>query len=437
MDCAVGEVDDLIRKDFESLPNHIFQDKWKDIMTKYVTYLDKCEVKPNTALSWIASVRSFFSNEATSIKLQKGKLPQPEMAMGEHRFTLNEFRSMWLIADTEGKARLSTAVSLGWGVSDFAGLRTQFIREVISTVDDEGYCAFDYRRGKTQVRIRGVLNPDATRDLQNYLGRIPSGQEHLWTAKSKEGINLWLKSLCHQAGIKGNGQIRFHLIRKYVFDIVSSRCGVYEAKLLTGKKITLSDATYLHGLQDRVLERYKKFAYSFLKLNGEIEDKSGKVEKLIDKMDSLTMEVEEWKAIAIRTKKLNRDVEERMKQVELDLVDFKDYAVKASEISKQILLDNYYLINRLGEATGKSYDEIVTEPMTPSQKADYIKVSKLSDKDLPSKLEELDKILHGEWGKSGLEQIKQVEAEANRIVEKVSSAKKERDYLRERVRRKN
>ncbi len=61
MDCAVEEVDDLIRKDFESLPNHIFQDKWKDILTKYVTYLDKCKVKPNTASSWIASVRSFFS----------------------------------------------------------------------------------------------------------------------------------------------------------------------------------------------------------------------------------------------------------------------------------------------------------------------------------------------------------------------------------------
>jgi len=239
-------------------------------------------------------------------------------------------------------------------------------------------------------------------------------------------INYWLRSLCKEAGVKENGSIRFHLIRKYVFDVAVAQCGIYEAKLLTGKKIPISDSTYLHGLEDRLLEQYKRFAYSFLKLNGELVDQRGRMEKLAEKVDSLSIEAEEWKTMAIKMKKENREITERMDQVVLDLKVFKNYAVNVSEISKKVLLDNYYLINRLGEATGKSYDEIVTEPMTEKQKSDYFKTSKLSDKDLPSKLEELDKILRGEWGKSGLEQIKQVEEEANRIVEKVSNTKKER-----------
>ena len=435
MTCTIDEVDEAIRKDFETMPSHLFQDKYKDILTKYVASLS--ELKANTALGLISSVRSFFTNECASIKLPSGKIPQPEMASNEHRFNLNEFKSMWLVADTEGKARLSAAVSLGWSVGEFLSLKAKFCREVLRNVDDDGFAAFDYRRKKTGARIRGILNPNAVKDLEVYLKRIPDYQEWLWTTRTDAGINYWFRSLCKEAGVKENGSIRFHLIRKYVFDVAVAQCGIYEAKLLTGKKIPISDSTYLHGLEDRLLEKYKKFTYPFLKLNGELVDQRGRMDKLAEKVDSLSIEAEEWKTTAIKMKKENREITERMDQVVLDLKVFKNYAVNVSEISKQVLLDNYYLIKRLGEATGKSYDEIVTEPMTEKQKSDYFKTSKLSDKDLPSKLEELDEILRGEWGKSGFEQIKQVEEEANRIVEKVSSAKKERDLLRERVTRKN
>jgi hypothetical protein len=301
LSCKVEEVDDRIREDFEKMPSHLFQDKWRDILTKY--YLDKRNIKPNTAVSYIASVRSFFSNETTSIKLQKGKLPRIELAMGEHRFTLQELRQMWLVSDIEGKARLSTVVSLGWSVGDFAKLQTQFIREVLDHVDDDGFCAFDYRRGKTKARIRGVLNPNAVKDLYTHLNQVPENQRYLWNAKSKEGLNYWIKSLCKQARIKENGTIRFHLIRKYVFDVVASTCGQYEAKLLTGKRIPLSDATYLHGLEDRLLERYKKFAYPLLHLNGTLQSQQSKLEKMVEKIEGLELEVETWKREALAIKR--------------------------------------------------------------------------------------------------------------------------------------
>ena len=267
MSCGVDEVDDVIRKDFEEMPSHLFQDHYKNILTRYVASLS--DKKSNTALSLVSSVRSFFSNECVSIKLQKGKVPSAEMAENEHRFTLQELRSMWLVADTEGKARMSVAVSLGWGVGEILSLKTQFIKQAVKNVDEEGFAAFDYRRKKTKARIRGILNPNAVHDLEIYLKRVPSNQERLWTVKSDLGISKWLKRLCVEAGIEnGTNRIRFHLIRKYVFDIVSSTCGVYESKLLTGKKIPLSDQTYLHNLEDRLLERYKKHAYPFLKLDG-------------------------------------------------------------------------------------------------------------------------------------------------------------------------
>ena len=35
MDCSVDEVDDVIRRDFETIPSHLFQDKYKDVLTDW------------------------------------------------------------------------------------------------------------------------------------------------------------------------------------------------------------------------------------------------------------------------------------------------------------------------------------------------------------------------------------------------------------------
>ncbi len=312
MECRADEVDDVIRRDFETMPSHIFQDKYKDIITKYIASLS--HFKSNSALAKISSVRSFFTNEASSIKLQKGKVPAAEMAMGEHRFTLNDFRNMWLVADTEGKARLSTAVSLGWGVGDFLDLKTKFIRDALRRVDSDGFVAFDARRHKTKARVRGILTPNAVQGLRKYLERVSDDQEYLWTIRTKKGINYWLRALCKEAGLKENGSIRFHLIRKYVFDIVSSQCGVYEAKLLVGKRIPLSDATYLHGLQDRLLDRYKRFAYEFLNLNGHRIAQVNKIDTLTATIEDLQSEVGSWIAKAKRMEREIREIREARRE---------------------------------------------------------------------------------------------------------------------------
>jgi len=89
---------------------------------------------------------------------------------------------------------------------------------------------------------------------------------------------------------------------------VSSQCGPYEAKLLTGKKIDISDATYLHGLEDRLLERYKKFAYPFLRLNGIRQNQQSKIEALTEKVESLSLEMETWKEEALAMKKKMNEI---------------------------------------------------------------------------------------------------------------------------------
>ena len=283
MNCTPDEVDDIIRKDFEAMPSHLFQDKYRDILTKYLASMG--DKRSNTTLGRISSVRSFFTNEATSISFQKGRLPVAEMAMNEHRFNREELHQMWLVADLQGKAILSTTVSLGWSVGDIIGLQRGFVEKALSHEDSDGYVCFDYRRKKTKARVRGILNPCAVHDLKNWL-KVSESKDKLWTTTSAEGLNYWIKALVEKAGIKANGTVRFHLLRKYTFDVAVSQIGPYEAKLLVGKAIGLQDETYLHGLEDRLLERYKQFAFPLLNLDGIQAQKETKMQDLEKKLES-------------------------------------------------------------------------------------------------------------------------------------------------------
>jgi hypothetical protein len=272
------EVDDLIRKDFEEMPQHLYQDKYKDLFDKYLAHLNTEDIKPNSIRSYLGAVRAFFASEATQIKVKN--VPQVEMAMNEHVFTLDELKAMYSVADWEGKARLSTALSLGWSVGDILNMDTRLVEQALGNVDADGYAVFDARRLKTGARARAILNPSTVEDLRKHLATRPEGTVGLWTITTEKGINKWLLALVKKAGIKTIGQVRFHLLRKYVYDLASSRCGENEAKLLVGKKIPLEDATYLHGIEGRLLEKYKANLYQFVSLNGQRLRRESRVEDL-------------------------------------------------------------------------------------------------------------------------------------------------------------
>ena len=49
------------------------------------------------------------------------------MSMGEHEFRLEELQKMYRVGNIEDKAKLATAICLGWGVGDFRKLERSFV----------------------------------------------------------------------------------------------------------------------------------------------------------------------------------------------------------------------------------------------------------------------------------------------------------------------
>jgi hypothetical protein len=264
--CQLEHVDDQIRSDFEDMKTALFLDKYRDILTKYCASLS--HHKNNTINSYMGSIKAFFASETINITLSQGTLPSLELATGEHEFTKEELQAMREVGTWEDKARVSTAL-LGWGVGDFLNLTVKDIQHLLTLVDPDGFVTFLTDRIKTRrhsVKAVGILIPEAVADLEKYLSTIDSSQKELWTTKTPHGMNLWLRSLAHKAGIQPRGRIRFHCVRKFMFTIAEFNVDTKFAKIIIGKKVRYADLTYSTGLKQRVLQQYKKRIYPHVSL---------------------------------------------------------------------------------------------------------------------------------------------------------------------------
>jgi hypothetical protein len=271
----IEKVDDYIQKDFKNHLNsgnlYQFRRKYKSIISKYAAYLSTSNV--NTARNMINPIRSFFSNELdVRIKLRKGTVPLPDSSKNDHVLTIEELRQMYAVADIEGKAKLSTAVSLGWRVSDFLNLTVAEIKHQLSIIDSDGYCYWKTSHNKTRhqaIKVFAILNPLAVHDLKAHLEQIPPTQKYLWKIRTTAGMTRWVRRLFQKAGLKTKSRVRFHLIRKYTESTIMLKGGAHhEAKLLVGHKIHATLWSYIEGyIYDSLLDKYKAIYPEWLRLD--------------------------------------------------------------------------------------------------------------------------------------------------------------------------
>ena len=90
-----------------------------------------------------------------------------------------------------------------------------------------------------------------------------TGEKHL----SKDGLNYILKSLTEKAKIPLTGQIRWHLLRKFLFSALTNVMSDMNAKLCVGKAIPTDVLTYLKGKTQQLKQEYKE-AEKYFVLSG-------------------------------------------------------------------------------------------------------------------------------------------------------------------------
>lgn len=266
----------------------------------------------NTVRAEVSTVRAFCRDNCTTLLIPRRKIAKAKTAKGEHEFTREELSKMFYVADVRGKAILSTAISLGFSVKDFSELKRDFIESLVekSIKEKIDFIGFDYERGKTGVESRSHLTPEAVNSLKAWFDYIDQYRAEKGLEKSEwvwangnnghlnpQTLNDVVKDLVTKANITTTGNVRFHLLRKFLMNALhDAGFSSWETKRVLGKEIPTSDSTYLQGLSRKVTEKFPK-AYDFIRLTGfesnnhtRIEDLEAKIQQMEIRQEQMEME---------------------------------------------------------------------------------------------------------------------------------------------------
>jgi len=352
--------DESLVAEHEELGDKAFAKKWGNKVVEYYNYLISVKKeKVNSARARATALRSFFSSQCTTVKIKRGAISAARMATKEHEFQLWELKKMFAIGDISDKAKLATAVSLGWGVGDFLNLRWNFIEPYLAE-ELEAPVSFWIERGKTGAPIRAHLTLESIQALRAYRDVEKNSNPYVWAGAewsggnrnhlSSDSMNDWLRSLALKAKVKPRGTIRFHLLRKFLFSaLVNSGMSEIHAKIVIGKKVPIQDMTYLQSLAPALREGFVN-AESRFTLTGFTNSNHSKI-------DAISKEVQELKNVVV---KQQMDTKER--DIKIDAL--TESLAKANKtITKLVSL--YY-----------NFEEIVNVPKTKEEKAETIELLK-------------------------------------------------------------
>lgn len=247
--------------------------------------------KQNTILSIINSVRSFCVQLDKPIKFRRGALGKVEPDRDSHIFTNGDLKTLFEIGDTEEKAIISTATSLGWEISAFLSLDRETIRKKLewAKANDMKFIIFEDVRPKTGESRLAVLNPLSIQWITKFLETRKDSDPRLFPY-TPDGIQKMLNRLAVNSGLKTTGSLRFHNIRKWLMSRLS-RAGFneFQIKYILGKAIGVSDRTYLQTLRTEIEEKYPTVYNDYLNIVPAVNSEQ------IKKFEGLEQEVESLK----------------------------------------------------------------------------------------------------------------------------------------------
>ncbi len=313
------------------------QDWKRDTRTKIVNFynwLIAQGYKINTARTLPLGILAFYSENCETIKDVTKEFDSVQIPTDEYVFTQEVLRKVYYYADLEGQTLLSLAVGLGYSSIDFLNLEAEKLQNLVKEATDKGLEFIQFvgkSRAKTSVQPRSHLTPEAIHSLKDYLpflekkhnGKLPkfvwcNGRED--THITNTGLNKKLKRLLRKANIETYGKhVKFHCLgRKFLYSRLQAKNRDI-SKVITAKKVSASDLTYIPNLDAECLRVFKE-TYKEIALNGDLTGKTRQNQKEeITKLEQAIqqLETENYTSktrIDLLQKNLEKEIEERKKE---------------------------------------------------------------------------------------------------------------------------
>jgi len=331
------------------------QDWKRDTRSKIIEFYNHLKnegYKINTARTLPLGILAFYSENCETISDVTKEFDAVQIPTDEYVFTQEVLRKTYYYADLEGQTLLSLAVALGYSSIDFLNLEAEKLQNLVKEATDKGLEFIQFvgkSRAKTSVQPRSHLTPEAIHSLKDYLvflekkhdGKLP---KFVWcngrpdTHITNTGLNKKLKRLLRKANIETYGKhVKFHCIRKFLYSRLQAKNRDI-AKVITAKKVSASDLTYIPNLDAECLRVFKE-TYKEIALNGDLTGKTKQkqqeqIHKLEDAIVTLNRDLQGYKTTSeTLNQKFTQLGEENQKQKQ----EIEDLKEKSNEYRDRML----------------------------------------------------------------------------------------------------
>jgi len=226
-----------------------FEIRYEKLKTK-----DRQKISDSTRKGYLKGIRSFFAFHRLDFKLtnqQKLKLSKkPRPAIRYYDFSLDDITKMNRFANPKERYILLVGRDMGLRAGDFVSLKQGLFTAHLKEKEQP------YSLGKIYTQKEGVLaypflTNEGKRAVETWLNVLKSkglrnDTEPMLNIKKAE-LSENLKRLAKKSGVEtGNEKVRFHALRKFLIDRLSSTTSESKWKQIVGKEV--SESAYVSEL---------------------------------------------------------------------------------------------------------------------------------------------------------------------------------------------
>lgn len=316
--------DDLTQRPNEDLVTYKNRaSRYAKIIEQFHSHLLEKGYKINTAKSLTNGIRQLFRYYQLDVKIRNGaNVNRTVKTQRNFPLTIEHVRKMYAVANFRERVILSMATDLGLRVSDFLKIKKQDLPDFSL----EAPISFDMMTDKEDVVAKGFLSEETVDLLKKYVKTLPEDNPYLFPSTQKQPkpisrtqMSNLLNDLAKKAGLHiNNGKsLTFHCFRKmFLSASIDSGVGLTAGKIIVGKTVDSSDATYLTVVKLR--EKFIQLKH-FLIINQQTKtetEQTGALKKAVAKLsEDLSTQRLVSDTVSQKNVKIEQELQEMKKQM--------------------------------------------------------------------------------------------------------------------------
>jgi hypothetical protein len=292
---------------------------WEKRVLEFKTWLLAKGFADYTATTAVMGIRGFFAFHRVPLQYRRTeskKLGERSRKTEDYRLSLEDLKKCFEVANLQERYIVTAGKSFGLRAGDFLRLSRGDLEPYIER--EPPISIGELRTQKEKVLAYPFIDTDAQPIVKLMLEKMDregrtAPEEKMLSYADEIQLSRTLKRLTQKAGLNtGNKQVRFHILRKFLIDHLSSVMSESKWKQIVGKQI--SEAAYVSA--DSLREDYARAMpeTTFTKRATEDVQKIAKLESLKLFAKSAGYSAEE--IARIRMRKPNVSPDEEIEEIE-------------------------------------------------------------------------------------------------------------------------